>query len=156
MLQQDRRETLSSGYVMPWAQHIPAKYSNAEHPHTLDEFATWPDLDKVGRYHLAYLRAVSASLRGDLRGVWEQVLAVGPFVGRKRRYTRIPLLIITNGEDVDVDFHDLGEKLADVYIEYKILPDLHLLSATAKKSLEQMHDDQWERTMRVSISLVRS
>jgi hypothetical protein len=156
MLQRETIESDPGSTVMPWADRLTHRHDRNAHPHTIEEFAAWPQLDKTGRYHLAYLKAIRAALADRRPGEWTQIFAIGPFVGRKRRYATIPLIFITPKADLAVNLHDLGERLAEPYLDHNILPDIHLLSEAAQQSLERAHDEQWEETKRVSIRLLRS
>lgn len=156
MLQQETIEPVAGKTTMPWASRLTHGNERGAHPRTLDEYAAWPQLDRIGRLHLAYLEAIGAAL-GDVRmGDYKQIFAIGPFIGRKRKYTTIPLLFIATKADLAINLHEISERLADPYLDYTILPDIHLLSETEQQSLERAQDEQWEATVRVSIRLLRS
>ena len=156
MLQRETIEPVAGKTTMPWASRLALSNEHDAHPHTLEEFAAWPDLDRIGRLHLAYLEAVSAALRDVQTDDYKQIFAIGPFVGRKRKYTTIPLLFITSKADLSINLYEISERLADPYLDYTILPDIHLLSEAGQQSLERAEDEQWEDTMRASIRLLRS
>jgi hypothetical protein len=142
-------------YIAPWQWRLPTRQRDIEHPHTLDEYAAWPDLDRIGYEHLSYLQALAEALRGKWLNTWQQILVVGPFLGLKRRYKSVPIVVVAAYEDPEVDIERLSNKLADAYIEYGILPDIHMLPEFAVQRLEQAQNLQWERTKQVSVSLPR-
>ena len=155
MLRHEERVADIGEYIAPWRWRLPTRQRDIEHPHTLEEYAAWPDLDRIDYEHLSYLRAVDEALRGKWLNTWQHILAVGPFLGLKRRYKSVPIVVIAEYEDPEADIEHLSNKLADAYMEYGILPDIHMLPEFVVQRLEQSQNSQWQRTKRVSISLTR-
>src|SRR5690349_12923583 len=114
-------------YIAPWQWRLPAHQGDLGHPHTLEEFAAMHHLDPIAQEHFAYLQAIDGALRGKWLNTWRQILAVGPFLGLKRRYKSVPLVVVAEYEDPEADIEYLSNELADVYIQFGILPNIHML-----------------------------
>ena len=103
-------------YIAPWQWRLPVRQHATEHPHTLEEFAARDHLDPIDRDHFLYLQAISAALQGKWLDTWQQILAVGPFLGLKRRYKSVPIVVIASYEDAEAHSKEGERRYADVAI----------------------------------------
>jgi hypothetical protein len=124
-----------------------------EHPTTLEQFKNWGQLTQAEHHHLAFLEYSNQRLEGKWLDPWKEVLAVGPFINRKKQYASVPFIIVANYRWPYRHFLRMSQLLVDTYIEFEILPDVHLLSVKGWEMLIESQNLQWLRTEKVSISL---
>ena len=135
---------------LPWRSRLP-RGKFIEHPTTIDDFRQWPQLDESSYTYLSYLSMCDKQLKGTWIDAWESVFAVGPFLGRRRVYSSIPFVIVANYRRPYRHLLRLSEILADVYLEFGILPDLHILPIKVVTQLDEFQNIQWTKTKMVSI-----
>jgi hypothetical protein len=152
MIQKIKKDT----YRVPWASRLPrTKVQDIRHPFSIDEFKNWPDLSPIDACHLSYLESCDKQLKAHWLPQWKEIVAIGLFVNRQRHYESVPFLLITEHENPYNDLIAFSESVADVYLEFGILPDVHVLNPQVVKELDKSNDVQWAKTRRVSISLGR-
>ena len=81
----------------------------------------------------------------------EDVLAVGPFLSRRRIYPTVPFIIVADYRQPYRHLLKMSEILADVYQEFLILPDLHMISSKVAEELNEHQNIYWNRTKMVSV-----
>jgi hypothetical protein len=141
-------------YRLPWESRLPRlKAASIKHPTSLSEFKKWPKLNDVARRHLMYLELCEEQLKSKWLGSWREVFATGPFLNREKGYASIPFIIVANYRRPFRHILKLSQILADAYLEFGILPDVHLLSTKTVQILNQTGNLQWIKTRKVSISL---
>lgn len=135
---------------LPWSAQLPLHLS-VDQPHTIQEFEAWPDLDQAADTHLTYLRTVDRQISTRWEASWEDVYAVGPFIGRRRRLPKIPFVLVAEYRRPYRHLLKLSKLLARPYQEFAILPDIHLMTARTKRELEDIHNWTWTQTKLASI-----
>ena len=137
---------------LPWKLRLPKK-PVIDHPDSLDAFRALGRVDRVAQLHLNYLEWCSKLLYKIWIPCWDEMLAVGPFTGRKRKHTIIPIIIVYRYRAPYTHVVALTEALSKPYLEFGILPVIYLLSKQERLLLEKSKAPQWEMTKRVSIHL---
>jgi hypothetical protein len=80
---------------------------------------------------------------------------VGPFVSLRRRPKAVLIVAVVEYDNSYTAILEISDAMADAYVDYMILPDIHLLLPRTVELLEQDEDKRWERTKAVSIRLLR-
>ncbi len=135
---------------LPWQSRLPRERF-VEHPKSVDDFKDWPQLDRVAQDHLRYLEWCGKQLRQNWLEPWMDIFAVGPFLKRSRLYRTIPFVAVVNYRRPYRHILALSQALAEPYLEFGILPDIHLLSIQAQAMLDETENIHWEKTKMVSV-----
>ena len=134
----------------PWRSRLPRERF-VEHPTSIEAFKDWPQLDKTAWIHLHYLEWCEKQIIDNWLDPWQDVYAVGPFLERRRRHTTIPFVAVVNYRRPYRHLLALSRALAEPFLEFGILPDIHLLSMRARRILDEIENTDWEKTKMISI-----
>jgi len=136
----------------PWRSRLPRERF-VEHPTSINAFRDWPQLDKdkVASMYLHYLEWCGKQIINHWLDPWRDVYAVGPFLGRRRRQNIVPFVAVVNYRRPYRHLLTLSRALAEPFLEFGILPDIHLLSVQARRVLDETDNIDWEKTKMISI-----
>ncbi|MDP2720183.1 MAG: hypothetical protein U1D67_05660 [Dehalococcoidia bacterium] len=136
--------------TLPWKSRLPEKAGD-NHPGSLEEFKALEPMDGVARVHIKYLEECGRQFYRYWLPTWDEVMAVGPFQGRLRKYKSIPVIIVNQYKRPYRHVVALSEALNEPYRKFGILPVLYFLSRQEMKALEETKAREWEMTRKVSI-----
>jgi hypothetical protein len=140
----------SQTVLFDWQRRFPSQ--PIEHPVTWSQFANLQNIDRVAQVHREYLRMCDRHIRLDWIESWNELLAVGPFLGRKSPYHSIPFVLVTRYRLPYRHIIKLSELLAEAYLEFAILPDIHIIQPKLVTDLVNADNNQWNRTRHYSIT----
>jgi hypothetical protein len=138
---------------LPWRSRLPRRIGSQST--SIAEFQTWP-LQKGDEVHLGYVEMCSRILQRSWQSPWQQIYAVGPFTGRKIKHRAVPFVVFARYRNFYRQILTLSQVLSDAYVEFGILPDIHLFPARAERSLEATRNRDWIVTRSISIRVGRS
>lgn len=147
-------DSYGAPHIFPWYSRM-RRIKGIDHPDSIESLRNWPHLSRTDQVHGAYLEFCDKSLQGGWSSEWKQILAVGPFVKRKRMYGSIPFVIIADYDYPYKHLLNISEVLADAFLEFAILPDLHIFTDDFAEYMEKTDNREWKNTQRISIPLGR-
>lgn len=139
-------------FQLPWYPRL-SRYHEIGHPSSIAEFGDWPDLDDLARFHLRFLEMCEVSLRSKWLDPWKEILAIGPFLYRQKKYNKVSFVVVANYRRPYRHLLRSSQALADPYLEFGVLPDIHLLPARTARDCYEFENRQWMKTTRLSVYL---
>jgi len=142
------------GINFPWyaslKQALARSPKQVDYPNTIDALILAGQYNSVAQKHAEYLTNCRVDTRKVWRPKWQEIIAVGPFVGYKKKRQSIPFLLIAEYESAYPEIVTLSEALADAYINSNILAQIYLVPFSSLKVLER--DGHWQEMRSVSLS----
>lgn len=134
---------------LPWIHSAEGRRDNE--PRNLSELELRAAHDRVAEQHYYYLRKVDDELIGRWGSEWDQLLAVGPFTDLPHRRRTVPFVLVADYRRPYRHLLKLARTLGNAYLEFGILPDVHLISTRLATELEYADNRLWEATKELSI-----
>ena len=135
---------------VPWLPRVP-RGTRVAQPHSLQELSEVAATDMVARQYHAFLSSIDTEVRYQWANEWERLYAVGPFTRRRRRRRRVPFVLVANYRRPYRHLVELSRLLVEPYLEFNILPDIHLIPIKLERQLEQAANPWWRATEDLSI-----
>jgi hypothetical protein len=143
---------------VPWWRSLPRWRHEQAHPNSLSALDEWiEEMDPTGRYPgtrllLSYLATASDGLHAQDDARWQAVLALGPFTLRRRSPFSVPFIaVLSPRARIATQLLVVGGALASAFLEFAILPDVHVLRSKELELLRRMDHAEWQKTLAFSI-----
>jgi|SRR5690606_7991568 len=135
---------------VPWLPRVPREARRAQ-PHSLRELGEAAERDKVARQYHSFLSTVDEQVRDQWADEWDRLYAVGPFVRRTRRRRRVPFVLVANYRKPYRHLVQLSRLLVEPYLEFNVLPDIHMIPTNLERRLTEAENPWWRATETMSI-----
>lgn len=146
---------MESGTSLPWSNRLRREagaFTNEQR--FFDSFVEGAQLrNRAERAHVSFLRHARDAVTTTWNPLWDECFAIGPFLGRRRRYTTIPVILVARMRRQYWHLLALSKALAPVHLSTGILPDIHLLSSHLREELDAAENRDWQKTQRAAIQL---
>jgi len=103
------------------------------------------------KFYLSFLELSFKNLKPKWEKSWNSILAIGPFLERKKRYSTIPFILIIKKGKIYNHLLKLSESLAIPYLELGIMPAIYIFSTEMVETYRREKNINWLRTEAVSI-----
>jgi len=137
--------------TFPWQHRLrKIKLYTFEHPTNLAELRRKVETE-IDKFYLSFLELSFKNLKPKWEKSWNSILAIGPFLERKKRYSTIPFILIIKKGKIYNHLLKLSEILAIPYLEFGIMPAIYIFSTEMVETYRSEKNINWLRTEAVSI-----